>query len=352
MMLDATTYKTVLTPEAALGIIQKELAKKGWKKPEVEDVRLVYTPFYLFSFDVAAEGAPPITGKAALNAFSGEINEIVPMILERPLTRMKEIREGEVEETAITPTEARDAALAKLAVQTGVKKEMIAVSAFSKSYVPFYRVWVNVHREPYKAEVDALMGSMVGLEGVHEKPKSWGEAANDTINKMKTPSGWAELGGKTIKTITGGGGRGGSRDERAGGHTGSEFALGGSPFTKITGTREGRWLILLVAIIVLAWLFLYQQQGSAQCKGDIFQTGGQCVLEGDCGFNNGAKQAEYVTTRIMIYQDGQERLDLGEIVGMQVDAGGKADVWRKQFNVTWNRSGVDCGAFSWKSDKV
>ncbi len=345
MILDAPTYKLVLTPEAAMGIIQKEVGRKGWKKPEIEDVRLVYVPYYSFSFDVAAEGAPPITGRAALNAHSGEISEIVPMILDRPLTKLKEIGEGEVEETSVSLAEARDAARDKLAVQTGVKKDSISVAAFTKSYVPFFRIWVNVHHEPYKAEVDALMGSMVGLEGVHEKAKSWGEATSDVLNKMKSPSGWAELGGKTVGAIAGGGGGHGQASP------GPEHA-GGGGIGGFFARKESRWVILLVAIGVLAWFFIYNQQGGSQCTGTISEFRGQCVLEGECGFSNPSKEQQMGMARIMIFEDGKERLDLGETVTMLVDAGGSSDVWRKQFNVTWSPGGSACESFSLKSGKV
>ncbi|MFH1200330.1 MAG: hypothetical protein V1708_04640 [Candidatus Micrarchaeota archaeon] len=345
MILDAPTYKTVLTPEQALGIIQKELAKKGWKKPEVEDIRLIYTPFYSFSFDVAAEGSSPITGKAALNAFSGDVNEIVPMILERPLTKLKEVKEGEVEETSISLAEAREVAKDKLSVQTGVKREKISASAFVKSYIPFYRIWLSVHHEPYKAEIDALMGSLVGLEGVHEKPKSWGEATSDTINKMKTPAGWVELGGKTVGALSGaGGGHGGGHDEHGGGQGGG---VGG-----MLANKQARWGILLLVIVALAWFMFYSQQGGTSCTGAISTLRGKCVLIGECGFNNPAKEDQVVMTRIAVYQDGKERLDLGETVMAMVSAGGKADAWRKAYNITWAPDGASCGSFSWKSAKI
>src|SRR3989338_6310434 len=67
MILDAPTFELVLTPEAALGIIQKEVSRKRWAKWEVEDIRLVYTPYWIFSFDVTAEGAQP-SGRVAMNA--------------------------------------------------------------------------------------------------------------------------------------------------------------------------------------------------------------------------------------------------------------------------------------------
>ncbi|MEK6843760.1 MAG: hypothetical protein AABY04_04680, partial [Candidatus Micrarchaeota archaeon] len=185
MVLDAPTFKLVLTPESALGSVQKELNHKGWKKFEVEEIRLIYAPYYLFSFDVKSEGgSPPVAGKAALNAYSGEISDFVPMVLERPLQKQKNIEEGgEVEDTAISMQEAKQAARDKIAAQTGLKSEMVSVSAFTKYYMPFFRIWLEVGHESMKIDVDALMGAPLGLEAAPERKKTWDEATSETIGK-------------------------------------------------------------------------------------------------------------------------------------------------------------------------
>ncbi|KKW37671.1 MAG: hypothetical protein UY87_C0087G0010, partial [Candidatus Peribacteria bacterium GW2011_GWC2_54_8] len=84
---------TVLSPEAALGIVQKTVLSKGWKQFDVSDVKLVYTPYWVFSFDVLAGESNP-TGKTALNAYTGELNDYVPYLIERPLKKVKETEEG------------------------------------------------------------------------------------------------------------------------------------------------------------------------------------------------------------------------------------------------------------------
>ncbi|MBI5061550.1 MAG: hypothetical protein HZB67_04525 [Candidatus Aenigmarchaeota archaeon] len=52
MLLDAPALSPVLTPEQALGIIQKSVSGKGWKKYDVAEIKLVYSPYWLFSFDI------------------------------------------------------------------------------------------------------------------------------------------------------------------------------------------------------------------------------------------------------------------------------------------------------------
>lgn len=347
MVLDAPTYKTVVTPEAALGLVQKEIRHKGWKNVEVEDVRLVYTPFYVFGFDVATEGTAPIGGKAALNAYNGDLDELVPMIIERPLTRQSKPEEGaEVEDTSIPAVEAKGVARDKISVQTAVPRDRVSVSAVSKVYIPYYRVWGSVGHDSFRAHVDALMGSVVGLEAIHERPKTWSESTSQTLGKLKSPSGWAELGGKTIGALSGGGdhggGHGGGHEEHGGG--------GGS----ILQRKEVQWVLLIGIILALTYYVFYARGASnVSCTGAISTVGNLCVLNANCGFNNPSSDQTYVTGRLQIFQKGQERTGLGVLIGTLVDAKGTSDQWRKDYDTNWTSEGLNCqNDFSWKVGSI
>ncbi|NYZ78018.1 hypothetical protein H0N96_01280 [Candidatus Micrarchaeota archaeon] len=253
MMLDAQAFQTVLTPEAALGIIQKTVAQKGWKKSEVTDIKLIYSPYWLFSFDVIAVQGPSPSGKTALNAYTGDLNDFVPILFERPLKKTRTTAEGveaEVEPTSIDPREAKSVAQSKVAAHVGLKPENISVSAFTKYYIPFYRIWIDVAGDSYKIDVDACLGAPLGLEQVPERPKTWEEATGETLQKLKTPKGWAELSGKAL----GAGGTAAASGGGEGGIAGSKLPL--------------KYLAFGAIVIVLAVLVLSRQFGSAgiSCK--------------------------------------------------------------------------------------
>ena len=338
MVLDATTYNLVLTPEAALGMVQKEVTHHGFKKFEVEEVRLVYTPFYLFSFDVKAEGnAPPIAGKAAINAYNGDISDLIPYIIDRPLTKTKTPSEGgEIEETAISLVEAKEATKDKIASQTGLPREKVSVSAFVKVYVPFFRIWLEVMHQPMKVEVDALMGNPLGLEGLPHREKTWGEATSETLDRLKTPQGWVDLTGKLIGSLTGGGGGGGHGGEHGGDHEGMHEGGGGG-----IGGFKPQWLILIAAIALLAYFTFGQQGAKIKCDGQIsdFRTG--CILKGTC---------EYVTKNPEDLQAGlmaqvfikQGRDVMPETYEAVLFEGSKAN-----FNITWVPLGRKCSEYGW-----
>ena len=205
MILDAQGFKTVLTPEAALGIVQKTVLSKGWKQFDVSDVKLVYTPYWVFSFDVLAGESNP-TGKTALNAYTGELNDYVPYLIERPLKKVKETEEGaeaEVLPTAIAKSELSEVAATKVAAHAGIKKEMVSISAATKYYIPSFQIWVDAAGDSFKIDIDALLGNPQGSEAIPERPRGFSESAGETVKKLKSPSGWVELIGKTLAAVTG-----------------------------------------------------------------------------------------------------------------------------------------------------
>ncbi|MEK6954276.1 MAG: hypothetical protein AABX01_04670 [Candidatus Micrarchaeota archaeon] len=343
MVLDASTYNLVLTPESALSMIQKEIAHRGWKKFEVEEVRLIYTPFYMFSFDVKAEGgAPPITGKAAINAYNGDISDLIPYIIDRPLTKTKNPSEGgEIEETAISMAEAKEATKDKIAAQTGLKRESVSVSAFVKVYIPFFRIWLEAAHQPIKVDVDALMGTPLGLEGLHEREKTWGEATSETLSRLKTPQGWVDLSGKLIGSLTGGGGGGhvGGDHGRSDGH-GDGGQGGGAGGIAGTGFQS-RWLILIVAIGALAYFAFLQPSSGIKCTGEITQYKNECMLSGICTYSlkNNAELPVGEIKQVFV-KDGKDTL-------FDTYTNVVFESTQEPFEVTFEPKGKECRQYTW-----
>ncbi len=338
MLLDAQTFELVLTPEIALGSVQKDLSRAGHKNIEVQQIRLFYEPYWIFTFDV--EGAQqPISGKTALNASSGDVNEFVPMLLDRPLNKTKNTAENaecEVEPTSVDRKEVEKVSQARVAAQLGVKKDQVSVSAFQKIYVPFYRIWLSVDGTPFKAEVDGCLGATFGLEGVPQKQKGMDEVTKETIEKMKSPSGWMDLIGRTGSAVTGG-------------LTGKSAPIPGMG-------QAGVWIIL-VGIIVLVFLLANPLRGTSgmSCqlndafyKTDLnlilykFQTivpgygdDGTRYVEGACKFTTKNKEGEQVCPQVYLRLDGQDtfRKSASDLCGTKVTYNDYATV--KDFRIEW-----------------
>ncbi|MBI5635710.1 hypothetical protein HY993_01985 [Candidatus Micrarchaeota archaeon] len=192
MMLDSFAFEPKLTPESALSTVQSMLKKRGWKKYEVEDVKLEFVPYWFFSFDIlAGENSP--SGKAAINASEGDLDDFVPYLLSRPLKKTKSVSEGEVLPSNISRTEINDVAKAKLAAKVGAKKDDVSISAAVKYYVPFFRVWFSnpATGDGFDVKIDACLGSPQGFDqvpGLEKQPSS----LPAVLSKLTSPATFSQ----------------------------------------------------------------------------------------------------------------------------------------------------------------
>ncbi len=330
MILDAPAYKPVLTPESALGIVAKSLTEQGFPKFDVTDIKLVYTPYYLFSFDVIAQEGQSPSGKTAMNAFNGDLNDFIPVLSERPLKTTKQAEDtAEVEATAVTASEAKDAASSKLAAQVGLKKDTIAVSALRKIYVPAFRIWIDVAGDTHKFEVDALLGVPQGLEALPAHPHTAQDDVKAVLDKMKSPKGWSEL-------------------------IGGIFSPGGGP---------QRYLLLGAVVLILLVLVLSRQGilggGAITCTvGDEFLgpkpflgigkqalapefgTNNTLFIQGNCEFvNSGQKATNMIVNVYAKADDGKRIIALQSVSAIGVPPG--TTPVEKPFELRWPSEGDD-----------
>ncbi len=337
MILDAVALQPVLTPEAALGVLDKELKRKKQLKAEITDVKLVYTPFWLFSFDVAGAGAgaqgPAPSGKTALNAYTGEINDFVPMLIGRPLKKGRSTPEGgaeaEIEPTAIDAAEVKEAAKAKVAAQLGVSRDAVIVSAFTKYYVPFYRVWLDVANDSFEINVDACLGAPLGAEAIPGAKKSFSEDIAGNLKSVVSPGGIAAA---------------------------------------VKNPSKLKYLLLIVVVVLALFLIVSRLGGSssgADCKvsEDFLGRGfmgaqelapleigrGKLLVQGVCSFSNPGTEAQTfnVITRV-VRKSGELLATNATMVFELPNTGGlKRDL---PFELSW--TGVADGDYAFEYEKM
>jgi len=193
----------------------------------------------------------------AINAVNGRLDpELVDIIEKQPVTYEKEISHDiqyEVAPTAISKDELKETGRVKLAAQLGVKKENVSVSGIRTVYWPVWTVFAELTGMIQKIEVDGVTGVPLNIEEVPTREKGWLEVTADTLQKMKSPSGWAELGGAVA---TAAGGRLASGVEKAG-----EQAKPGSPahhtMKWFVTTKMGMYSLVLLLILILVVYLLY-----------------------------------------------------------------------------------------------
>ena len=262
MALENPALALTVKVQDILYILEGILKQRNWKDFELASIKLVYTPFHIFNYDVLVEDKDSQTsqgtsGVMAINAVNGRLDpELVDIIEKQPVTYEKEISHDvqyEVAPTAISREELKETGRVKLAAQLGVKKENVSVSGIRTVYWPVWTVFAELTGMIQKIEVDGVTGIPLNIEEVPTREKGWLEVTADTLQKMKSPSGWAELGGAAA---TAAGGRLASGAEKAG-----EQTKPGSPahhtMKWFVTTKIGMYSLVLLLILILVVYLSY-----------------------------------------------------------------------------------------------
>jgi hypothetical protein len=118
-------------------------------------------------------------------------------------------------------------------------------------YWPTWVIFAEIGGMVQRIEVDGVAGSPLNIEEVPEKEKTWLEVTADTLERMKSPSGWAHLAG-SVTSMAGskvkGGLAGATQQAKPGGqmhHTVNWL------FT----TKMGVYTLILLLLLILVMLF-------------------------------------------------------------------------------------------------
>ncbi|MEM4221936.1 MAG: hypothetical protein QW097_00695 [archaeon] len=216
MILDAPAAVLSIRMDDVLDLLEETLKERNWKDFEMIDVKLAYYPLYLFNFDVLIEQkvqdqvfSQGVSGTIALNAATGELSEeIIDLLEKRPVDFERDIKSHEmkyeVKQAMFSKEEAKESCKLKLASKYGIGKDNVSISGFRQIYWPFWVVFISLPKKgTFKLLIDGVGGSPFGIAQVPEREKGWLEITQETFEKLKTPSGWAELSKQAISTGAG-----------------------------------------------------------------------------------------------------------------------------------------------------
>ena len=255
MALENPALSLSVKVQDILYILEGILKERNWTKFDLANLKLTYIPYYIFNYDILVEdsqGSQGTSGVMAIDAVSGKLEPALVDITERqPLVYEKEISHDiqyDLQQVAITKDELKETAKLKLAGQLGLKKENIAISGIRLVYWPIWIIFVELPGMIQKVQVDGVAGMPMNIEEVPERQKGWIEVTADTLQKLKSPSGWSQLSGTAIRAAGG--------KLKGGASKAKENVAGSGDATHATlkwlfTTKIGLYSLLLLAILVL-----------------------------------------------------------------------------------------------------
>ncbi|MBI4215068.1 hypothetical protein HY546_03655 [archaeon] len=200
MILDRPALKLNIGVEEILEILEDTLRERNWQNFEVASLKLVYSPYYIFNYDVLIQSeaaSQGFSGLMAINATTGKMEPQLAQIMEQqPVNYEKEPSHDikfDLDSFALSEKELVDTCKMKLAAELQVPKDTLGVSAFRPVYWPTWRIFVSLPRRTQRVDVDAVAGFPLNIQEVPMREKSWLEVTGETLGKLKSPKGWIEV---------------------------------------------------------------------------------------------------------------------------------------------------------------
>lgn len=204
VVLKKPSFPISFTFEDTVAMIESLIKSRHWTEFDVAEVKLVYTPYWIFHYDAYLESIDEETGEKtvsdiesgeiALNAATRELNDEVPELLESyPLEKVKKPPEGykfEVIRPRISEPELKEIAAVKLAHKMNLAKANILISDTQLVFVPSWIVFVTVAEGTYRLNVNAVTGETLGEEEVPERERGWIEVTQETLKELQEPGAW------------------------------------------------------------------------------------------------------------------------------------------------------------------
>ncbi len=255
MLLDAPALQLRYTLKDTLGVVERVLKERHWRKFDIESISLVYVPHWFFNFDVyeEAEGrAKSYASQMSLDATTGKLNPMIIQIIGNiPVRREREIRHG-IEFEALRPSiqkeEVKSIAAIKIAGEMGIPKSAITISGVNLVYVPYWQVWARLPAGLKRIDLDAISGSPANISSVPERERGTMEVTMDMLQELTTPAGWIDYSKKAFDWGVG-------ASASAGAGIMHELSSGVVPW--MINTKMGRYTALLIIILLLLFYIFY-----------------------------------------------------------------------------------------------
>lgn len=259
MILENPALTLNIGMQDILSILESTLKERNWTKFELANIKLTYVPYYIFNYDTLVEQemqgqtfSQGFSGLMAMNAVSGKLEPLLTQIMEeQPIDKEREIShelQYEMQSPSIKGEEVKNTAQIKLAGQFNVGKNSLAISGVMLVYWPIWKIFVTLpNKKIQRIMIEAVSGYPMNIEEVPEREKTWMEVTGDTLQKLKTPSGWAELSKTAITTV----GESVSSKPKEG-----ESNFFGGLLEWMMHSKSGKYILLGIIIIIAIFLLL------------------------------------------------------------------------------------------------
>ncbi len=201
MKLKENSFPLSFSLDNATSFIKSVLEEKDWHEFEVIEVKIVFFPYYFFSYEAFFESekhgkkivSETANGKLALNGITGQLDDSVSFPSSDELVQeIDELPENiPFQEESFELNEKIEEILKiKTAGHLKTAKETVVIHSIKKVLYPVWVIDFSVEEQIYQFMVSGTDGSIISEEEIPERQQGFWEITSETLAELKSPSSW------------------------------------------------------------------------------------------------------------------------------------------------------------------
>jgi len=201
MKLKESSFPLSFSLEETTEFIKQTLEEKNWFEFEVIEVKIVFFPFYFYSFEAFFESdetgkkivSETTNGKLALNGLTGELDESIPVPESNELVKeIDEIPENiPFEEKSFELNEKIEQIVQiKTAEHLHSAKDNVIIHSLKKVLYPVWIIDFSVAEQTFQFTVSGVDGSVISEEEIPERELGFWEITEETLHELQSPASW------------------------------------------------------------------------------------------------------------------------------------------------------------------
>ncbi|PIN98220.1 MAG: hypothetical protein COT90_05325 [Candidatus Diapherotrites archaeon CG10_big_fil_rev_8_21_14_0_10_31_34] len=201
MKLKENSFPLSFSLQETTDFIKQTLEEKNWFEFEVIEVKIVFVPYYFYSFEAFFESdeegkkivSDTSNGKLALNGLTGELDESISVPESDELVKeIEELPENiPFEEKSFELTEKIEQIVQiKTAHHLRTGKDNVIIHSIKKVLYPVWIIDFSVEEQTFQFTVSGVDGSVILEEEIPERELGFWEITSETLNELKSPSSW------------------------------------------------------------------------------------------------------------------------------------------------------------------
>lgn len=209
MKLKEQSFPLSFSLQETTDFIKAKIEEKNWFEFEVIEVKIVFVPYYFYSFESFFESeeegkkivSDTVNGKLALNGLTGELDETVSLPDSSELVKeIEELPENiPFEEKSFELTEKiEEIVQVKTARHLRTGKDNVIIHSIKKVLYPVWIIDFSVVEHTFQFMVSGVDGSVISEEEIPERMLGFWEITAETLNDLKSPSSWINYSASVI----------------------------------------------------------------------------------------------------------------------------------------------------------